>query len=53
MRQNTHNELALKKELAPRDYRRSETVRIIKPKSGLDLVIPTCIYEEAKKRGLI
>lgn len=53
MRNNTHNELALKQQLAPRDYRRSETVRIIKPQSGLDLVIPTGIFEEAIKRGLI
>ena len=51
MRNSTHNELALKKQLQPKDYVADDTIRIIKPKS--DIVMPVDIFEEARRRGLI
>jgi len=40
MRTNTHNALHIKRELAPKDYKRSEECKVIRP-DGTEVVLPT------------
>jgi len=40
VRTNTHNGLHIKRELAPKDYKRSEECKVIRP-DGTEVVLPT------------
>ena len=51
MRTNTHNALHIKIELAPKDYKRSEVCKIIRP-DGTEVVLPTFLIVAVREGKL-
>ncbi len=52
MRNHTHNELKIKRELRPDDYRRDQSLTIINPKTRVKHVFPTSLIV-ALRSGLV
>ncbi len=52
MQNSTHNELKIKRELRPDDYRRDQSLTIINPKTGVKHVFPTSLIV-ALRSGLV
>ena len=52
MKAHTHNELKIKREIRPEDYRRDQSLVIVNPKTGVRHTFPTCLII-ALRNGLV